>query len=113
MQLRMVRERKGAMSKVSMWVTLPLQPGKRDEAIAIIQEALDNVQAEAGTLVYTLNTDPNDENVVYFYEAYADQDALMAHGGSEWFKGFAPKLGAVLAGKPDMKFLGCVGGKGV
>ena len=101
------------MSKVSMWVTLTLKEGMRDEAVAIIQEALDNVQAEPGTLVYVVNTDPNDENVVHFYEAYADQDALFAHGGSEWFKAFSPKLGAVLAGKPEMKFLGVAGGKGV
>jgi quinol monooxygenase YgiN len=101
------------MSKVSMWVTLPLKEGMRDQAIAIIQEALKNVQAEPGTLVYTLNTDPNDENVVHFYEAYTDQAALFAHGGSDWFKEFSPKLGAVLAGKPEMKFLSVVGGKGV
>ena len=64
------------MSKVSMWVTLTLKEGMRDEAVAIIQEALDNVQAEPGTLVYTLNTDDSNPNVVHFYEAYADQAAL-------------------------------------
>ena len=101
------------MSKVSMWVTLTLKEGMRDEAVAIIQEALDNVQAEPGTLVYTLNTDDSNPNVVHFYEAYTDQAALFAHGGSEWFKAFSPKLGAVLAGKPEMKFLNVVGGKGV
>lgn len=101
------------MSKVSVWVKLELQPGKRDEAIAIIQEALDAVQSEPGTLIYVLNTDPSDENVLYFYEAYADNDALVAHGGADWFKAFGPKLGPVLAGRPSMQFLGAVGGKGL
>lgn len=101
------------MSKVGVWVKLDLQPGKRDEAVAVIQEALDAVQAEDGTLVYTLNADPTDENVLYFYEAYRDQDALNAHMGAPWFAGFAPKLGPVLAGRPAMTFLSPLGGKGI
>jgi quinol monooxygenase YgiN len=101
------------MSKLSVWVKLDLQPGKRDEAIAIIQEALDAVQSEAGTLLYLLHTDAKDENVLYFYEMYTDSDALGAHSGSDWFKVFGPKLGPVLAGRPDMKIVNPVGGKGL
>jgi quinol monooxygenase YgiN len=100
------------MSKTSVWVKLEVQPGKRDEAVAIIQEALDAVQSEPGTLLYLLHTDPSDENVLYFYEMYTDGDALAAHGGADWFKAFGPKLGPVLAGRPDMKFVNAVGGKG-
>lgn len=101
------------MSKVGMWVKLDIQDGKRDEAVAIIQEALDAVQSEPGTLVYVLNADPNDGNVLYFYEAYENQDALIAHGGADWFKAFSPKLAPVLAGRPSMTFLTALGGKGI
>ncbi|MFZ4719044.1 MAG: putative quinol monooxygenase [Ilumatobacteraceae bacterium] len=100
------------MSKVSVWVKLELQPGKRDEAVAIIQEALDAVQSEDGTELYLLHTDPSDENVLYFYEKYADNDSLTAHGTADWFKAFGPKLGPVLAGRPSMQFVTPVGGKG-
>ena len=101
------------MSKVSVWVKLDIQPGKRDEVVAIIQEALDAVQSEPGTLLYLVNTDPKDENVLYFFEMYESQDALAAHSGAEWFKVFGPKLGPVLAGRPSMQFLSAVGGKGL
>lgn len=101
------------MSKVSVWVKLELQPGKREEAIATIQEAIDNTMAEDGTELYILHTDGNDENVLYFYEKYVDGDALAAHGGSEWFKAFGPKLGPFLAGRPSMQFLTPVSGKGL
>jgi quinol monooxygenase YgiN len=100
------------MSKVSVWVKLDLQPGKRDEAIAIIQEALQAVESEDGTELYLLHVDPNDENVLYFYEKYTSGDALAAHAGADWFKAFGPKLGPVLAGRPDMKIVNPVGGKG-
>lgn len=101
------------MSKIGMWVKLDLQPGTRDQAVEIIQEALAAVQSEPGTLVYVLNADPNDENVLYFYEAYTDQGALAAHGGADWFKAFGPKLAPVLAGRPTMTFLEALGGKGI
>ncbi len=101
------------MSKVAVWVKLDIQPGKRDEAVAIIQEALGAVQSEDGTLIYVLNADPNDENVLYFYEAYTGQDALVAHSSADWFKSFGPKLGPVLAGRPAMTFLSPLGGKGL
>jgi len=101
------------MSKVSMWVKLPIKDGMREEAKAIIQEALTNVQSEPGTLLYILHEDARDENVLYFYELYTDGDALAAHGGSDWFKEFGPKLGPVLAGRPDMQMITPVGGKGL
>jgi quinol monooxygenase YgiN len=104
--------KESVMSKVSMWVKLPLQPGTRDAAVAAIQVALDNVQGEQGTEIYIVHADPNDADVVYFYEKYADADALGAHGGSEWFKGFGPTLAPFLAGRPEMLMLTPLAGKG-
>jgi len=101
------------MSKVGVWVKLDIQPGKRDEAVAIIKEALDAVQGEEGTLIYQLSADSTDENVLYFYEVYTGQDALIAHSSADWFKAFGPKLGPVLAGRPAMTFLAPLGGKGL
>lgn len=101
------------MSHVGVWVKLDIKEGKRDEAVAIIQEALDAVKSEDGTLVYVVNADPTDENVLYFYEAYSSQDALNAHMGAPWFASFGPKLGPVLAGRPSMTFLKPLGGKGI
>ena len=101
------------MSKVGVWVKLETKPGMRDEAVAVIQEALDAVKGEEGTLLYLLNADPADENVLYFYEAYASQDALNAHVGAPWFAQFDPKLGPVLAARPNMSFITPLGGKGL
>ena len=101
------------MSKVSMWVKLAIKPGTRDDAAAAIQVAIDNVQSEPGTEIYILHVDPNDENVLYFYELYASGDALGAHAGSDWFKAFGPTLAPFLAGAPEMKMLSPIKGKGL
>ena len=37
-------------------------------------------------------------------EQYASADALKAHGQTEYFKAAGPKLGAVLAGAPDIQY---------
>ena len=101
------------MSKVSVWAKFDLQPGKRDEAIGIIQEAIDAVESEPGTLMYLVHTDPENEDLLYLYEMYENQDALVAHGGAEWIKAFGPKLRTVLAGRVSMQFFSPVAGKGL
>ena len=100
-------------NKVGVWVTLSLKPGTRDEAAAVIGEALEAVKSEAGTLVYVLNADAADENLLHFYEVYEHQDAMNAHMGSSWFAAFSPKLVPFLAGAPTFQMLAPLGGKGI
>ena len=47
-------------------------------------------------------TDPNTYKVL---EIYADQDALTLHGGTDYFKAAGPKIGACLAGRPEIEYL--------
>ena len=101
------------MSKVGVWVTLNLKPGTRDEAAAVIQEALDAVKGEDDTLVYILNADPANPDVLYFYEVYASQDAMTAHSSAPWFATFSPKLIPFMGGAPGFQMLAPLGGKGI
>jgi len=101
------------MSKVAMWVRIPVKPGIRAEAAQAFQFALDNVQNEAGTLTYIVLEEEADPDAIFVFEVYSDHDALVAHGGSDWFKEFGPKLGAFVAGKPEMHFLNPLMGKGL
>jgi quinol monooxygenase YgiN len=98
-------------TKVGVWVTLPLKPGHRDEAVELVQEALEAVKSEDGTLVYVLNADGKDENILYIYEVYSSQDAFTAHMGADWFKPFSDRLVNHLGGKPSFQLLTPLGGK--
>ena len=62
-------------------------------SIAALQAALDNAEAEPGTLKYILHTDAGDADLVWFYEVYADADAL---DGAQELRGFKA-LGSTLA----------------
>jgi quinol monooxygenase YgiN len=101
------------MSKVAMWVRLPLKPGVRAEAATAFQVAVDNVQSEEGTLVYILHEEEADPDALFVYELYTGQDALIAHSGAEWFKAFGPSIAPFMAGRPEMHFLAPIAGKGL
>ncbi|MDO8389933.1 MAG: putative quinol monooxygenase [Actinomycetota bacterium] len=101
------------MSKVSLWVRIPVKPGTRAAAAKAFQFAVDNVQNEAGTLTYIVLEEEADPDAIFVFEVYSDHDALAAHGGSDWFKEFGPMLAGFAAGKPEMHFLNPLLGKGL
>ena len=91
------------------------KPGKRDEVIAAMQVAIDHVtENETGTIYYILHDDAEGRRTsIYFYELYADQAAFEAHGKSDALKAIGPALAPFMAGRPELKFLTPVQGKGL
>ena len=101
------------MSKVAIWARIPLKPGVRAEAAKALQLAIDNANGEQGTLLYILHESAADPDALFFYDLYADADALTAHSTSEGMK----KVGAIMkefgAGRPEMQMLTPIIGKGL
>ncbi|MGH8983641.1 MAG: putative quinol monooxygenase [Acidimicrobiia bacterium] len=85
------------MSKVSMLAKLRTHDGKGDALIAAFQALFEAVDGEPGTEVYVMNRSKQDPNVFWFYELYADDTALGAHGGSEAMANAAPTFGPLIA----------------
>ncbi|HEX7480523.1 MAG TPA: putative quinol monooxygenase [Polyangiales bacterium] len=65
-------------------------------------------QNEPGCLLYCL-CKSKDPGVYVVVERYQDQAALTVHGNSAHFKAAMPKIGACLAGAPELEFLQEVG----
>lgn len=101
------------MSKVAVVAKIPAAPGRRDELIAALQIGLETVEGETGTLQYVLHEDAADPDIVWFYEVYADQEALMAHGTSDAFKALGVAMKPFMGGRPELTFLKPLGGKGL
>lgn len=91
---------------------LVAQPGRRDELVNALKALIDATADEPGTLMYTLHTQKDDDNTVWFYELYADQAALSAHSHSEAMKAVGGALGGLLGGAPEITLLTPVVGKG-
>lgn len=101
------------MSKVAVIAKIVAQEGKRDELLAVFSSNMPNIEAEAGTTIYAMHADLSDEVTVWFYELYADGDALAAHGNSDAMKALGPKLAPLLAGRPEIKRLNPISAKGL
>ena len=78
-----------------------------------MKAAIDNANTEEGTLTYILHTDDKEPDAVFFYEIYADQDALAAHGTSDFFKEFGKSIRDLAGGRPELQILKPVIGKGL
>jgi quinol monooxygenase YgiN len=95
---------------IGVVATLTVQPGKEKEFEAIFIELAAQVRAnEAGCHLYQLTRSRESANVYKVLEVYADQDALSAHGKTDYFRAAGPKLGGVLGGAPHVEYLDAVG----
>lgn len=93
------------MSEIAMIVRLPAAEGKTDELLAAVQKLVAATEDEAGTLQYVVHTEESDPNVVWFYERYADKDALDTHSGSAAMAEAMTAFGGLLGGAPEMHVL--------
>lgn len=82
---------------------LKIQQGKNDEFENIFKELQAAVRAgEPGNNFYACHR-TDDDTVYVVMEQYKDQAALQAHQGSDHFKTIGAKLGAVMAGRPEIE----------
>ena len=91
---------------------LTVQEGKEEEFKAAGAEMVAAVKAnEAGrTLMYTLTQNKKAPAEFYFVEAYADDDAAADHSKTPHMAAFGGKIGALLAGRPEIIRLDRVAG---
>jgi len=101
------------MAKVAVIAKITALPGKRDEVVAVLNDVVAAVDDEPGTLLYAMNVDKAEADVIWFYEVYADDAALAAHSGSEAMKAAGGKLRDKAAGRPELHLVELVGGKGL
>jgi quinol monooxygenase YgiN len=91
---------------IGVVATLKVQDGKNAEFEAVFTALAAQVRAnEKGNLAYALTRSRADPNTYKVLELYTDQDALTAHGQTDYFKAAGPKLGPCLAGRPEIEYL--------
>lgn len=94
---------------IGVVVNLKVADGKQAEFEAAAKDLIAQVKAnEPGCLVYDLFKKKGSETDYVFQEQYRDQEALDAHGKTAYFQAAMPKLGACMAGAPEMTFMDSV-----
>ncbi|MDZ4318061.1 MAG: antibiotic biosynthesis monooxygenase [Caulobacterales bacterium 32-67-6] len=94
---------------IGVVATLKVQDGKGDEFEAVFKDLMAQVKAnEPGCLVYQLTKSRTEPGTYKVLEIYANDEALKAHGQTEYFKAAGPKMGPCLAGRPEIEMLDAV-----
>lgn len=87
---------------IVLHASFPIAPERRDEALELVDDLVDQSQAEDGMIDYRATTDVQDPNVIRFFEQYEDADAFEAHTQTTHFQEFEEALPELLAGEPEV-----------
>ena len=89
---------------IGIVATLKIKEGSGSDFEAVATELVEKVNAnEEGVVYYDLYK--QDETTYVFLERYKDQEAQDAHGKTDYFRVLGAKMGAFMAGAPDIKVL--------
>jgi len=89
--------------------TIRVQDGKGPDFEAVFLKLAAKVKAnEPGNLLYQLTRSRTDANTYKVLEIYKDQDALVHHGGTDYFRKIGREMGPFMAGRPDVETLDAV-----
>ena len=94
---------------IGVIATLKVQDGKGPDLEAAFGELAAQVRAnEPGNRLYQLCKPRGEDNTYVVMEMYDDQAAIEAHGKSDHFRAAGAKIGACLAGRPEIRYLDAV-----
>ncbi len=82
---------------------LKAKKGAEEEMEKVLRNAVQNVESEEGTLMYTLHRSQSDPSTFMFYEKYTDADALTLHSSTPHFKAMFAALKDLVEGKAEIE----------
>ncbi len=80
------------------------KPGKEKELESTLKMLIPKVESEQGALQYTLHRSVADGGKFFFYEKYADQDAVNHHMATPYLKEVLDALGGLIEKEPIIEF---------
>lgn len=79
-------------------------PGQREEVVRMLGNYLATLDdGEPGTTLVTVAADPNDENLVWMWEEFADAAAVQAHFEHDFLRALQLELADLLAEPPAVR----------
>jgi len=84
----------------SLLVRLTTKDGMRPALLDMLNTYADGLAEEPGTEVFVVSMDPDDANIVWLYEIFADEEAENAHRASAGFARLMNTMPELLEGQP-------------
>ena len=90
---------------IGVIATIKVQDGKQADFEAVFKDLAAQVRAkEPGNKLYQLCKSKSDPTTYIVMELYDNEDALKAHGQTEYFKAAGPKMAPCLGGRPEIQY---------
>ncbi len=94
---------------ITLIAKLPIIEGQIDEALRAFRELIAKVAKEEGTVLYSLNAEKGNPNMLVVVEQYKDEDSLKYHSSTSYFREFSAKSVSFASGKPEVVLMEEIG----
>jgi quinol monooxygenase YgiN len=72
-------------------------PGRREDLLRVLTNYANTLDGEPGTTLFAVAADASDENLVWVWEEFADEDAIRGHFEHDFFRALQLELPDLLA----------------
>ena len=94
---------------IGVIATITIREGKNAEFEQLFTDLTEQVLAnEPGAIFYALHRTKSDSQVYKVLEQYTSQEAVKAHGQTEYFLAASKAMGALVTAAPDIEVLDSV-----
>jgi len=94
---------------IGVVAVLKVQPDKAADFEKVFLDLQNKVKAnEPACLTYQLTRSKTEPGTYKVLELYASEEAMKAHGGSDYFKAAGAAMGPFMAGRPEIEYLDVV-----
>jgi quinol monooxygenase YgiN len=83
-------------SEFGALLQMTAREGMREELLRVLANYANTLDGEPGTTLFAVAADPNDENMVWAWEEFADANAVQAHFGHDFFRALQMELADLL-----------------
>lgn len=90
------------VGRIGLLVRIQSHPGKRLALLDTLNDYCENLDQEPGTEAFMIALDPGDEDVIWLYEWFTDQEALDAHRSSDAFADLMQRMPELIAVPPGV-----------
>ena len=88
--------------RFGMLVRITCQQGMRPLLLETLNTYTDGLAEEPGTEIFVVSLDPDNENIVWLYEVFKDQQAQIAHQSAAGFARMIESMSQLLAEPPGI-----------
>ena len=88
--------------RIGMLVRIPTLPGMRAAALDALNRYVDDLDEEPGTEAFLVCVDPADDDVVWLYEWFRDEQALELHRSAPLFHRLMTELPGLVGENPGI-----------